>query len=103
MEQEKPYLDNELSLPKLALSLDVSPNNLSQVIYERFSMNFFDFFNSFRIEEAKQQLINLDPKRVTILGVALDSGFNSKSAFYTGFKKHTAMTPTQFRKQQLVE
>ena len=78
----------ELSLPKLASNLSVSPNNLSQVINERFSMNFFDYINSYRIEEAKHQLINSDLGRVTIPGVALDSGFNSKSAFYTGRKKN---------------
>lgn len=97
MEEEKPYLDNELNLPQLASQLEASPNHLSQAINEKLSMNFFDFVNSYRVEAAKQQLLSGDPKRYTILGLALDSGFNSKSAFYAGFKKYTGMTPTQFR------
>jgi AraC-like DNA-binding protein len=99
MKQDKPYLDSELSLPKLASSLNASTNHVSQVINERFSMKFFDFVNSYRVEEAKRKLVNLDSRQTTILDVALDSGFNSKSAFYAGFKKHTSMTPSEFRKQ----
>ena len=97
MEARTPYLDNKLNLVQLSELLDVSPNHLSQVINERLSLNFFDFVNSYRIEAAKRLLIERDPKRYTILGLALDSGFNSKSAFYKGFKKHTGMTPIAFR------
>ncbi|MDC1286424.1 AraC family transcriptional regulator [Gammaproteobacteria bacterium] len=97
MEESMPYLDNKLNLIQLSRLLDISPNHLSQVINEQLSLNFFDFVNSYRIEAAKRQLMEMDPKQYTILGLALDSGFNSKSAFYTGFKKHTRMTPTAFR------
>ncbi len=97
MREKQPYLNNDLNLPQLASLLGVSANHLSQVINEQFSMNFFDFINRHRIEAAKQQLLELDPKRYTILGLALDSGFNSKSAFYTAFKKYTGITPLQFR------
>ena len=82
---------------ELAATLKVSSNHLSQAINEQSSLNFYDFVNGYRIEAAKQQLTERDPKRYTILGLALDSGFNSKSAFYKGFKKHTGMTPTAFR------
>lgn len=100
MGKEKPYLENELNLPQLASQLGVSPNHLSQAINERQSLNFFDFVNGYRIEEAKRQLIELEPKKYNVLSVALDSGFNSKSAFYTSFKKYTGLTPTQFRSDQ---
>jgi AraC-like DNA-binding protein len=59
-------------------------------------MSFPDFISSFRIEEAKKQL--MAPKPDTIFAISLDVGFNSKAAFYTAFKKHTQMTPTEFKK-----
>lgn len=97
MEQEAPHLDSQLSLPQLAERLGVSVNYLSQVINEQRKQNFFDFINSYRIEEAKRLLRSPERDSKNILGIALDSGFNSKSAFYNAFKKHTGMTPGQFR------
>jgi AraC-like DNA-binding protein len=60
-------------------------------------MSYPDFISSFRIEAAKKKLIA--PKPNTIFSIYLDVGFNSKAAFYTAFKKHTQMTPTEFKKQ----
>lgn len=100
MTSNKPYLENNLTLPTLAKMLDLSPNYLSQTLNGYFNVNFFDFINGYRIDAAKRQLSEGDPKKYIILGLALDSGFNSKSAFYTAFKKHTGLTPTQFRKEQ---
>jgi len=99
MQQEKPYLDNTLSLPELAASVGLSVNHLSQCINEQLQQNFFDFVNGYRIEAAKSCLLDGERQRDTILTVAMDSGFNSKSAFYSAFKKHTGMTPSQFRRQ----
>jgi AraC-like DNA-binding protein len=98
MVQQKPYLDDDLNLPKLAEILKISPHHLSQVINERLEVNFFDFVNRYRVEEAKRQLAKVQRRRPNILTIALDAGFNSKSAFYTAFKRHTEMTPSQFRK-----
>jgi AraC-like DNA-binding protein len=85
-------------LPQLAEQLGLSPNYLSQVINERLEQNFFDFINWYRIEEAKHRLASPVGERDNIITLALDAGFNSKSAFYTAFKKHTAMTPSQYKK-----
>jgi AraC-like DNA-binding protein len=98
MEANKPYLEGDLVLPQLAQQLGISANCLSQVINEQLHVNFYDFINGYRVEEAKGLIRNAGPKNTNILNIALDSGFNSKSAFYTAFKKATSMTPTQYRK-----
>jgi len=99
---EKPYLNPELTISEVAGKLNVSPKYLSQVINESIGKNFYDFINSYRIEEAKKQLnINADSKK-TVLEVLYESGFNSKSAFNSAFKKQTGFTPTQFRKQAAI-
>ncbi len=97
MESAKPYLEGDLVLPQLAQQLGISANYLSQVINEQLEVNFYDFINGYRIEEAKRLMQDAGDKKLNILNIALDSGFNSKSAFYTAFKKATSMTPTQYR------
>jgi AraC-like DNA-binding protein len=99
MAAQRPYLDGDLALHKLADMMGISPNHLSEVINANLNMNFFDFINSYRVEEAKRELARETTGRVqNVLTIALEAGFNSKSAFYTAFKKHTDMTPSQFRK-----
>lgn len=98
MQDNKPYLQGDLVLPQLAQQLGISANYLSQVINEQLQINFYDFVNSYRVEEAMRLIRNAGQKKINILNVALDSGFNSKSAFYTAFKKATSITPTQYRK-----
>ncbi|MEW8333619.1 MAG: helix-turn-helix domain-containing protein [Candidatus Thiodiazotropha sp.] len=97
MAKEKPYLDSRLNLAQLAAQLRISSNYLSQVINERAGQHFFDFVNRYRVEEAKLALAG-STGRGNILAIALDAGFNSKSAFYTAFKRHTGQTPTQYRR-----
>jgi len=98
METEKPYLNNNLALPDLAAMVATSPNYLSQVINEQLRMNFFDYVNSYRIETAKDLIINPLPHTVTVLDIAMESAFNSKSAFYSAFKKQVGITPAEFKK-----
>jgi len=98
MNTEKPYLDSDLTLQKLAKALSISPHHLSQTINEQLNQNFFDFINTYRIEEAKRMLLDPAKKHYTILAVSEEIGFNSKSAFNTAFKKHVNMTPSEFRK-----
>lgn len=98
MAANKPYLEGELVLPQLAQQLGISANYLSQVINEQLHVNFYDFVNGYRVEEAKRLMQESGREKINILNVALDSGFNSKSAFYTAFKKATSMTPTEYRK-----
>ncbi len=103
MESEKPFLNNDLTLQKLSEMLSVSPHHLSQIINEKLHQNFFDFINGYRIEEAKNLLLDKKGELLTILAIAEEVGFNSKSAFNIAFKKYTSMTPTQFKKQAAQE
>lgn len=99
MESEKPYLESNLSLPELAGKLGMSSHHLSRIINEEFGVNFFDFVNQYRIREVKSRISNPDHENLSLFGIALDSGFNSKSAFNRVFKKTTGITPSQYRKK----
>ena len=98
MEHEKLYLEPDLTLPTLAKRVDCSVNHLSQVVNAGFSMSFFDFLNSYRVQEAKAILSNGKDSPKSILDVSFAVGFNSNSAFYAAFKKATGVTPAQFRR-----
>jgi AraC-like DNA-binding protein len=100
MENNKPYLEPELTLEELASQMLVKPRVLSQAINEILGQNFFDFINRYRIKEASRLLTNPRDQKITILEVLYDVGFNSKSSFNTLFKKYTGLTPTEFRKKQ---
>lgn len=99
MSSKKPHLDSQLSLPQLAGQLGISANYLSQIVNEQLQQNFFEFVNHHRIDYAKVLLSDASRKNENILTIALDSGFNSRSSFYTAFKKHTKMTPGEYRKR----
>lgn len=96
MATNKPYLDNELSLPDLAKVMDISTHDLSFVLNEGFGLSFFGFVNSYRIAEVKQLILSGQHRQLNILGIAFSAGFNSKTTFNTAFKKETGLSPTQF-------
>ncbi|HIG68277.1 MAG TPA: AraC family transcriptional regulator [Porticoccaceae bacterium] len=98
MDKQKIYLDPDITLPKLAVMVDCSVNHLSQAVNSGFDMSFFDFVNSYRIQEAKSILLSRHVMAQSILDVSLAVGFNSNSAFYAAFKKTTGQTPAQFRR-----
>lgn len=97
MDEQKPFLEMGLTLPALADMMSVSTNHLSQVINMGIQKNFFDFVNSYRVREAQRLLGSPEANRLSILGIGMDAGFSSKSAFYNAFKKHAGMTPSQYR------
>lgn len=99
MRNQKPYLVNDLTLLKLAEQLGISSHHLSQVINEKLNQNFYDFVNKHRVEEAKRLLLDPAKNSYTIFAIATESGFNSKSAFNSCFKKFTGQTPTEFKKR----
>ncbi|MGB2129032.1 MAG: helix-turn-helix domain-containing protein [Flavicella sp.] len=101
MEQKKPYLDFDLSLQKLAVQTDIPEKELSVLLNHEIEQHFFDFINTYRIEAAKQILKDPNKREVTVLEILYEVGFNSKSSFYTAFKKATQLTPSAFRKQSL--
>lgn len=99
VKQEKLYLLPNLKLNTISKKLNTSVLYVSQAINENIQKSFTDYINIFRVEEAKQKL--LEPTPDTIFAIAIDVGFNSKSAFYYAFKKLTNMTPTEFRRKNV--
>ncbi len=102
VEQEKPYQSSELTLAELAEKVKIPAHYVSQVINEKLGVNFLDFINGYRMTAAKKMLIDAEWSHYTIISIAYEAGFNSKSTFYSVFKKHTGMTPSAYRKQRLV-
>ncbi|MDN5215480.1 helix-turn-helix domain-containing protein [Fulvivirgaceae bacterium BMA12] len=96
MNSEALYRNGDLSIGDLASQLDVHPNYLSQVINEREGRNFYDFVNHYRVEEFKRLIADPKNHHLTLLSMAFDCGFNSKSAFNRYFKKNTGQTPSEY-------
>ncbi len=96
METEKPYLDCNLKYSDLAAKLGISVRYLSRILNEELRQSFNDFVNAYRIREVQVQLLNKQNGEHTLLAIALEAGFNSKTSFNRIFKSHTGMTPTQF-------
>jgi AraC-like DNA-binding protein len=97
--KNKPYLDADLTLNDLASQVQVSSRQLSTLINAELGKSFFDLINSYRIEEAKRILRESKDRKLTVLEVMYQAGFNSKSSFNTAFKKYTGSTPTAFKSQ----
>ena len=99
MSQHKPYLDAEFSLKSLSVDLGVSDRHISQVVNERLNKNFSDFVNTYRVNEFKEKLKDPQLNHLSLLGLAMDCGFKSKSTFNTTFKRLTGQTPSAFKQQ----
>ena len=95
-EKEKPYLNPELSLQELADKLDVKRYQLSNIINQKHQKNFYEFVNQYRVEEVKIRMMDPQNKKLKIISLAYDSGFNSKASFNRIFKQMTSKTPSQF-------
>jgi AraC-like DNA-binding protein len=99
MREEKPYLEPNITLEKLADRVQISPRSLSSIINRHFKQNFFEFINYHRVERAKELLVSEEFRHHTILDVMAEAGFNSKSASNRFFKKFADMTPTEYRQK----
>jgi AraC-like DNA-binding protein/multisubunit Na+/H+ antiporter MnhC subunit len=97
LQRDRIYLENELSLAQLGGRLGIQPYQASELISRRYGEPFFDLINRHRVEEVKQRLEDPAYAHYSILGIALDCGFNSKSSFNAAFKKFTGFTPSQYR------
>lgn len=97
MNEQKIFLQYDISLVKTAEKLSVSSHHLSQVINEKFEKNFYEFINEYRIAEVKMILSDPDKRHLTISSVCYDTGFNSVSAFNKAFKFYTGLTPSQYK------
>lgn len=96
MIEEAPFLNPKLSLEELAKLTGIKRHLLSRVINTGFEQNFSDYVNSYRINEFKKLVQREDKKDFTILAIALEAGFNSKTTFNTTFKKLAGSTPIEF-------
>lgn len=99
MSLERPFLDAEVTIDKLATMVSSNRHHLSQVLNQKLGLSFYDYINTYRVNEAKALLT--EPARAghKIAAIAYDAGFNSLSAFNEVFKKMTGQTPSQYRKQ----
>lgn len=100
MKKENLYLNPDFNLRTLAVRLDISTHKLSQILNEHLKVNFADFINNYRIEEAKLRLTNPEYSNLTILSIAYDVGFNNKVSFNKTFKKITGITPSEYKLSQ---
>ena len=98
MASERPYLNDELTLPELASQMEFSVNHLSQIINQQTGSNFFDFVNGYRVEMVKQKLKDPSLNHFSLLAIAFDSGFRSKASFNKVFKKFVGKTPSEYKK-----
>jgi AraC-like DNA-binding protein len=96
MEDQKPYLDNELSLVKMADMLGISENELTNLLNQEMNTNFYTLVNDYRMETVLKKLKESDKRKYTIMASAYESGFNSKSTFYRIFKEYTQLSPKEY-------
>lgn len=99
METEKPYIDSEITLPKLARMILLNSYQTSYLINSGFNENFYNFINRYRLEDCKRMLAGREFDHLSILDIAFESGFNSKTSFNTAFKKYTGCSPREFRER----
>lgn len=97
METEKPHLDPEINLPGLAQKMSLSVHEMSELVNDGFGENFAQFVNRYRVEESKHLLFSEKHAHLSMVGIAFEAGFNSKTAFNTAFKKMTGVSPTDFK------
>ncbi|MGY0038300.1 helix-turn-helix domain-containing protein [Pedobacter sp. NJ-S-72] len=100
MQREKRYTDPELTLVQLSKELNIHANSLSQVINSVEQKNFYDYVNAQRIEEFKKIVSSPENQKFTLLSLAFECGFNSKTSFNRNFKKHIGISPSEYIKQQ---
>lgn len=99
MEEEAPYLEPMLTINDLATRLDMPAHQLSKLIHNEFGKNFYEFVNHYRIESFKRKVTSRQYQNFTLLAIAFECGFNSKSAFNRIFKEETGFTPRDYKLQ----
>lgn len=97
MIEKKPYLDPELNISRLSEHTGLTVTQLSSLLNNTLQVTFFDFINQYRINEFKVQVVNPENKNLTLLGIGLNCGFNSKATFNRVFKNHMNITPKEYK------
>ena len=98
MEERRAWEDSELTLADLAEMLSTTPHKVSEVLNSRLGQTFYDFVNGYRVREVQRRIESDRVKAPTLLTLALEAGFASKSTFNDAFKKHAGQTPSQYRR-----
>ena len=98
--EDEPFLNPQLSLKFVADVLEINTNKISYLINKAFLLNFNDFVNSYRLIHFKSIALELKNSHLTILGLAYESGFNTKSVFNTYFKRIEGITPSKWVKSK---
>ncbi|WP_331344834.1 helix-turn-helix domain-containing protein [Cellvibrio sp. UBA7661] len=101
MEVQKLFLKQNLNIDEFSKRINLPVKEVSAVINKHYGTNFFEFMNSYRVEEAKRLLGDAQHADMTVMDVLLHAGFNSKSAFHRFFNRLVGMSPTEYRKQNL--
>ncbi len=101
METQKLFLKQNLNIEEFSKRIHLPVKEVSAVINKHYGTNFFEFMNSYRVEEAKRLLGDSQHAEMTVMDVLLHAGFNSKSAFHRFFNRLVGMSPTEYRKQHL--
>ena len=96
---QKPFINPDLDLQKLSEITNMNSKTISQIINYDLKMNFYEFINKYRIEEFKRRVQNEESDKFSLLGIAYDCGFSSKSTFNHVFKKLTGQTPSEYKAQ----
>jgi AraC-like DNA-binding protein len=99
METEKFFSEEGISVKDVADKIEERPYIVSQAINACLGKNFFELVNGYRVEESKKLMMDEKLSHLSMIGIAFEAGFSSKTAFNTAFKKHTGMTPSQFKKE----
>lgn len=96
---EKSYLDEDLTLGKLAQSVGTTDKKLSTLLNQHMNTTFYDLINKYRVEAVKARLASTTSRNLTLLGIAFECGFKSKTSFNRIFKKETGLSPSEYRKK----
>jgi AraC-like DNA-binding protein len=99
VEDNKPYLDRDLSINDVSSMTGIQRHHITQVLNEKHKRNFFTFINEYRVKEVIERFSDPKYNHYTILAIAFDSGFNSKTTFNSIFKSQTGSTPSEFREK----
>lgn len=102
LESEKIFREEGLSIKEVADKIEERPYIVSQAINLCLGKNFFELVNGYRVEESKSLMLDEKLNHLSMIGIAFEAGFSSKTAFNTAFKKHTGMTPSQFKKEAII-